>query len=54
VNGAIDNRSWVLCTDHLLIIKEEDHGSCPMCNGDRNLIVVVSAARCPDYVQVKD
>lgn len=48
-----DTRSWVLCTEHLIIIRDEDHGSCPQCNGDRNLIVVVPASRCTDYVEAK-
>ncbi len=39
------NRSWTLCTEHQRIIREEDHGSCPECGGDRNLIVVIPAAR---------
>lgn len=31
---------WIICTEHDRIIKEKDCGSCPECNGDRNLLHV--------------
>jgi hypothetical protein len=34
---------WTICTEHRRFIGEDDHGSCPDCQGDRNLIVVVPA-----------
>ena len=37
-------RQYTICTEHLIIIKDEDKGSCPQCNGDRNLIGVAAVA----------
>ena len=37
-------RQYTICTEHLIIIKDEDKGSCSQCNGDRNLIGVVAIA----------
>ena len=33
-------KQWTLCVEHLRVIVESDHGSCPECNGDRNLYQV--------------
>jgi|ERR1700722_20288268 len=36
-------RQYTICTEHSFVIRKEDKGSCPRCNGDRNLIEVVAA-----------
>jgi hypothetical protein len=53
MNEQLDTRSWLLCTEHLVIIHDDHHGSCPQCNGDRNLIVVVPASRDSNYVEAE-
>lgn len=35
-------RQYTICTEHLIIIKDEDKGSCSQCNGDHNLIGVAA------------
>lgn len=37
------SESYTICTEHRYIVGDNDHGSCPQCNGDRNLIVFVRA-----------
>jgi len=38
------NRTYTICTEHLIVIKDTDKGECPECKGDRNLIGVVASA----------
>lgn len=35
-------RQYTICTEHFIVIKDENNGSCPQCNGDRNLIEVAA------------
>lgn len=36
-------RQYSLCTEHLIVTREEDEGKCPQCKSDDHILTVVAA-----------